>query len=387
MDSRSPMLNSAELTGDEIYFKPALQIENTGDLLINKAEIDLVRNYGNVILDDNNRPAWFMNQLSPGGQDVLLSSLSSRSLYKTILKRLKNRSNKSVYLLMPGGNTSRKGKQAAINTLKSFLRLYSLKLAGCKIIRTGFSIGPFDEINGWMESLYSRAFYHYSFRDQSSLKLARKYKFKNPKYAPDLAWAYEPELATDVQNKEYFVISLRSNTYGEIHDSNYLKPIKTKLLEVLRSAIPSDSRIILSYQVKYDRDACFEVCDLLIHEFPNIEVLDRKLLLKDAEDLYAGAKCVLSNRLHVLLLAMQTNTLAIPFINDVDNRKVTSIYNDNQLGGYMLYSDGEAFSERDKLKFILENEVEIMQKFKSLVRKNKDLIIKNLDQVFLKNQQ
>jgi polysaccharide pyruvyl transferase WcaK-like protein len=382
MERISPIRNLKELTADEIYFKPALQIENTGDLLINKAEIDLVRKYGHVILDDNDRPEWFMQQLSPGGQDIALSALSSESLYKTIFKRLKGQSTKSIYLLMPGGNTSRLGRQAAKSTFKNFLRLYRLKLAGCKIIRTGFSIGPFDTLNGWMESLNSRAFYHCSFRDQSSLKLANKYKFKDPKYAPDLAWAYEPALEDTISKGDYYVISLRSNTYGEIHDSSYLEPIKAKLLAVLRSVLSAERRIILSYQVKYDREACLEIYDHFKSEFPNIEVLDKKLLLKDAEDLYAGAKCVFSNRLHVLLLAMQTNTLAIPFINDVDNRKVTSIYNDNGLEDIMLYSDRDAAMQIDRLTSILGNEVDVMKRFRSLVDKNKALIIDNLNGVF-----
>jgi polysaccharide pyruvyl transferase WcaK-like protein len=379
------MDNTKELTGAEIFFKPALQVENTGDLLINKTEIDLVRKYGNVILDDNDRPEWYMRQLSPGGQDTLLSTLSSESLYKTIFKRLRTQTNKDIYLLMPGGNTSRKGRQVALNTFRNFLRLYSLKLAGCKIIRTSFSIGPFDQINGWMESLNSRAFYHYSFRDQSSVELAKKYKFKDTKYAPDLAWAYEPDRVADVVKKDYYVISLRANTYGSVHDSKYLKPIKAKLLEVLRSVIPSDSEIILSYQVKYDRDACFEIYDYFVNDFPNIKVLDKKLLLKDATDLYAGAKCVLSNRLHVLLLAMQTNTLAIPFVNDIDNRKITSIYNDNGLGGFMLYSDGEASQQRDRFRSVLEREADIMEQFTLLVEKNKELIVENLNLIFLTN--
>lgn len=369
----------------EIYFRPARQIENTGDLLINKIEIELLRKYGSTIIDDSDTPSWYIDQLNPDGLHTLMTSFSNESLYKTIWKRLKinrGRDRKVIYLVLPPGHTSRKGRKAAKNTLNNFLKLYLLKLYGCKIIRTGFSIGPFDTLNGIVEALNTRAYDHCSLRDQSSMKLARQLNFKSPKFSPDLAWAYKPDIPP-VAGRNYIVISMRSNSYGETHSSKYLKPIKERMLEILTAILPVDTQIVFSYQVIYDRDAGYELCDHFKAQFPKSYVLDKKLLLDDAVKLYAGAKCVFSNRLHVLLLAIQSKTLALPFVKDNDNRKITSIYGDNGLAKYMLYSDGDIQAQIENLRQTLLNEQEIIKVFSTRVESNEKKIVENLDSIFL----
>ncbi|WP_316844705.1 polysaccharide pyruvyl transferase family protein [Pedobacter psychrodurus] len=370
---------------NEIYFKPALQIENTGDLLINKAIVDLLDDYGNVILDDSHTPSWFIKEISPSGTHQYLSSVSSDSLLKTIFKRLRKKDKNDkheIFLVIQPGHTSRKGLKPALWSIKTLVELFILKSFGCKIVRTGFSIGPFDTLNGWLESLTSRTFYHYSVRDKSSLNLAQRYKFHNPKYSPDLAWAYLPN---NIENKEmrvYYVLSFRSNSYGDLHDQNYLSPIIESLIEMLKGGMPLTTKIVISYQVKYDRDACLSLHAALSEIFPNVEFLDKKLLLDEAVSLYSGAKCVISNRLHVLLLAMQCNSLALPFVSEVDNRKITSIYKDNGLDSVIIYNSDTLEINRDKFSFAINNTNVIMNKFSTLVAKNTAMIKENLNNVF-----
>jgi len=367
----------------EIYFKPALQIENTGDLLINKAAIDLLRTYGRVIIDDKNTPDWFIDQISVKDTDYRLSEISGKSLFRTIFRKLMNgQINTQIYLVIQPGHTSRKGRKIAMAGFREFLKFSILKALGCRIIRTGFSIGPFDNYNAWMESLSSKNYYHYAVRDNESLELAKKYKFKQPQYAPDLAWNYSPRKNEETEDQGYYVLSFRSNPHGKVHDASYLNPIKQELHDLLKRTIPPQSRIIVAYQVKYDRDASIDLVNELAQSFPNIELLDKKLLLNDAERLYSGAKCVISNRLHVLLLAMQVDSLALPFVYETDNRKITSIYKDNQLSFMILPCNEKTSVLADKVNYVLKNKAQILEEFRKLVYKNKKLIRYKMDEVF-----
>lgn len=376
--------------GNTIFFKPAPQIENTGDQLINKAELSLLRTYGTVIIDDTKTPDWFLEDIVEKGTDVLLSSISNKQLHGAIAEYIAklNRSNvrdEKVILFIHPGHRSRKGIKSALKTLYSGFRDSKLKTIGCGLVRVGFSIGPYDKINGYMDAMASRHYDYFGLRDNKSIKLAKDLKFSDPQYFPDLAWAYLPTLdVKKVDKEDYIILSLRSNQYGEHHSESYLKPVADKLLEMLTLA-GNKSKILVTYQVKYDRAASIYLTNLLSQKF-DAELIDYKLSLSQAEDLYSKAKCVISNRLHVLLLGFQCNTLSLPFIIPDDNKKIVGIYSDNKMEYLMLNSNSGSEGLSNQFRGLLKSSEQLVKEFYKTAEVNTDLINKKLDLIINQGQ-
>ncbi|GGB88042.1 polysaccharide pyruvyl transferase family protein [Dyadobacter sediminis] len=366
-----------------IFFKPAKQTENIGDLLINLVEVELLRPYGQIVVDDLSAPSWFVDEISTSPADQRLSKISGNQLLKTLssllVKQLFSKKYQ-YYLFIQPGHTSRTGNDLAMSTLKLNLKMNLLKMLGLRICRIGFSIGPVDVPNGWAESIGSRAYHYYALRDHESLKIAQQYNFKNPQYFPDLAWAYAPE-KIEKQAGDYVVISLRSNAYGKEHDSAYLQPLIAKFRELLIHAGQQSLKVMITYQVKYDRDACVELYENLKNEF-DCEFVDSKLTLKEANKIYGSAKFIVSNRLHVLLLALKCGGLSFALVDQKDNKKITSIFHDNNLKELILDVKENANANAERLKKGLSKSNEMMAEFKTIQAGNKKVIEDKLNNIF-----
>lgn len=330
------------------YYNPFTQYENMGDLLINKSLLDLLRPYGTVIIDDLNKPKWFIDELKQES-DSIVSEVCPNGIGNFLEDYLlKNRQQGDVYyqVFVPG-DKSRKGFKKALSSLKHYYKLVKQKQKGCKSIRLGFSIGDFDTANLITESLYSSAFHAYGIRDSLSMGKAQKFRFSNTVFFPDLAWAYKEDGSSMPnpfkETAKYLVLSFRANKVGTIHQSSYLTIIIEKLKKLLSANLFEGTKIIISYQVKFDRDACVQLRDALKDNNLDVYFLDRLLAIEEAISLYRASELVISNRLHVLLLASISESLAIPFVNASHNKKIVGIYQDNDLSDLVIdYTESDA---------------------------------------------
>lgn len=371
------------------YFKPAMQHDNTGDVLINKVLVNILKPYGHFFIDDTSKPEWFLNELGIEEDERFNKINPDTELYKHIakecLKNLFSFGKKNCYLVFPPGHTSRKGKNNylyGMHGIRHTAKLMFLKGLGCKMIRFGFSIGPFDDYNTRGERYRSYCFKYYAVRDTVSLKLAKDNNFNNPKLSPDLAWAYRPK--NDVRfavKKKSVILSFRSNAFGKNHEEGYTAPIIDKLVQILSHNSFAGHEIVICYQVITDRDASIEIYDALKPLFPDTKFIDHKLELDEAADLYMESSVVLSNRLHVLLLAIQAGTLAFPLISFQDNVKITSIYGDNDLNDFILDQSQDADILSDKIQKILDGEDTYLLELSKKAERNTALIKSNLDSV------
>ena len=372
---------------NKIYFNPATQYENTGDLLIMTSLLNQIRKHGDLIIDDFNKPKWFIESLRKD-EDILLSEISKDNFFLTLIKnKLLNKreaKNTTQYLLLAPGHVSKKSNNGLLTAFKFSIKLWILNLIGIKIIRTGFSIGPFSKAHAILESWNSKQHHYYAIRDKSSLELATRLKFKDPKLSPDLAWAFTPvkEYLTKQNSNEYIVLSFRSNSYGSTHDSNYILPIAEKVAEILLSDEFRNVEIVIAYQVLYDKEPSHQLYKELSNKGLKVRLLDRKLLIDDAVKLYSGAKFVLSNRLHVLLLAFQANTIAFPFIKKTDNNKIISIYNDNNLNYLIIDTNDNLNSIKEILARNISKRDIVYTHLTDVILKNKNDIESNISNIF-----
>lgn len=368
---------------NRIYFVPGSQTENTGDLLINKVAIQLVGKYGQVILDDSDTDDWFLKELK-GVNDLVLSEVTKGSLdihlFRSLVKSLFSKDN--IYLLLPPGHASRLERKAAYSVIKKSVWFLFLKMLGLRLIRIGFSIGPFDKSNAVAESFHSRAYYFYGIRDSESMRIAEEAKIKKPHLFPDLAWSYHPPVtASDTEKGRYIILSFRSNTYGTIHDKSYLVPYIKRIRDILSSFADLNLKIVISYQVKYDREASFMLKDALANDF-DVEVIDKKLLLDEASRLYSEAYFILSNRLHVLLFALQCDTVSFPLIDEIDNMKIFNIWKDNQMNDSILDINANATENIIRVRKGIENNDFVLAPFVKARKKNEILTEQYLASIF-----
>ncbi|MGO4770116.1 polysaccharide pyruvyl transferase family protein [Flavobacterium sp. W22_SRS_FK3] len=368
------------------FYSLNTQFENTGDLLINKALINLLSSKGVVYIEDANKPQDFIDQLLDKNV-VQLSTVSTKSNVIDYLdERLTDKKRKdSYFLILVPGDLSKVGIKMAIkSSLYALKRLIPLKKRGAKVLRLGVSLGNFDFFNGYVESFNSWIYFYYAVRDKKSLKIAENYNFSNLNYFPDLAWTYcwkdKPKIAS--KKKDYVVLSFRSNASGKYHDTAYIEKITKSLKDILLNSDLKDYKIYVSYQVEYDRSASEYIFNYFKDEF-DIEFIDKNLNIEEAPDLYFNAKIVITNRLHVFMLALLTDTLAIPVIDKIDNKKIWNILEDNDLEGLVL--DRQLPSEKniERLNKIFNENEFWLKKFNEKKRENSEYISKKVDSLFL----
>lgn len=369
-----------------IYFQPTSQILNAGDELINLATMNAIRRYGEIYVDDLKTPKWFVDSISTES-DRLFSSLAPGRFYVSLglilMKNLWAREKFRHVLVCSPGHSSRKGFREARKALNWYWKLWVLRKMGCTVIRAGFSIGPFDGVNGWIESFATRCFSFYGLRDREALLIAEKYRFSGARYFPDLAWSFVPPQRSAVfQESGPIIISFRSNAYGLIHSASYLAPIRQRLAALLKDRSFAGKRVIVSYQVQTDDEASREIFDYLNEVGIRAELIDHKLSIAEAAELYSTASCAISNRLHVLLLGAQSGTLPIPLANMKDNLKITSILSDNGLSDLIVdLEEGEEKNLR-RVQKIMHDRVNLLRRLDEARQENTNLIHKEFASAF-----
>ena len=366
-----------------IFFQPAGQISNIGDILINKSLLLLLRPYGKVIFNDTDRPRWFVDECIENG-DLLMSDFPGKTINQIIIKFKKDFKEQDIafYCFFPPGHTSRKGLVNACRRFYQILSLGRLKVQGCKVVRLGFSIGPFDFTNAIAESIVSSFYLTYGLREQESIRLAKRFFFRSIDYFPDLAWAFPvPEKRLDVP-REYVVLSFRSNAYGTIHDPAYLLKTKEKLRASLQRTYSKNQPFHLVYQVGSDREGMLDLYHYLSLYFDCVTFTDKLMTLPEAGEIYANASLIISNRLHVLLYGMLFDTLGVAFIKESDNKKIIGIYQLNKLHDLLfdVASDESGFA--NDFDYVVKNREKFVEKFHRIRKLNQQEIEKKIYKLF-----
>ena len=363
---------------NKIYYKPGPQSENLGDALINREAVKNISVYGELVLLAKNLPTEYVS--------TIISDTSSKvsqngiiEVFQDLLRNLiDNKEKRTIYLCLPPGHIKKEGIKALFSGIKLLVFSVFFRLLGGRITRLGHSIHGQSKFNGFLESVFSRLTIAYGVRDLTSLEYCKRFNFRNFFYFPDFAWGANLS-SNDKVIKNNIVISLRSNSHGEVHNENYLERHILRLKEIIKLIDKSQYKIIISYQVDFDEDAAKQVFLCLSTENMEIELIDKCLNLNDAEKLYESAEYVFSNRLHVLMLAGLYGSVPVALINKNDNEKIKSLFNNARLGSCLIEvneSCTENFSRihknKNELKFNFEKESD----------KNRILISESIQKIF-----
>lgn len=378
---------------NEIFFNPATQYVNTGDLLINKTLVGFLRENGTVYADDNNKPEWFIKELLDK-EDLRLSNFTKSDsidyLLNLLIRNKLNGRNKGrkYYLVFVPGHIAKSGFRGALSSVKILSKFLMLRILGCRLIRLGISLGTFDRPNAFVESLITRCYSYFAVRDNESIENAKRYNFKTPEYFPDLAWAYKHEEIA--KPKEIFergatgfvVMSFRANELGHGIQSDVYDHLLASIKRLLRSGVLSKYRLVFSYQVGSDREANHKLFEDLSKDFANVSFFDAKLLLDNAFDLYSRADFLITNRLHVMLLAVQAKTIAFSLIDKKANSKIYNILKDNELLDLELQVNDYSNINSSKVSQVLAHRDSLSEKLDKAIQENASEINTKISSIF-----
>jgi len=368
------------------YYSGFTQFENTGDLLINKTLIELLCDKGTLFIDDSRMPVAYREELLQNISDLVKTSELpkknfSRRILKELIKNVYSRGNNIYILDNPGHHISILNKPN-LNLYKNNFKMYLFKVLGAKRLKIGVTLGPFSESVSVFFSKQSKLYKAILVRDIKSFELANTYKFKNVSLIPDLAWAYNHELFSKspifIKEKKYIVLSFRDNLVGKETDFNYFEGIISNVSSILKNNL--DYKIIFSYQVTYDKRSCSYFYNLYKDNY-DVEFIDRSLSINEALSLYSNAEMVISNRLHVLLLAIKVKTLPLAITQVDKHHKLVSMFYDEQLYECVLDINLEGFS----FSRLINNKNEILMKLENITKNNIELIKDGVNNIFITN--
>lgn len=353
----------------KIYFRPGSQYENTGDVLINYCAVNLYSKFGHVKIIKYGLPDTYIQQISSGDREIFkrrffLTAIAFDSLTH-VFKKGKYKS--SIFYALPPGHLQRDGLRPILGSIKTILHVLFLRLFAVRTIRLGVSIAGGGAVSRRIESILSKLMHCYGVRDKESLVYAKRNKFSNVILFPDFSWSYKTNnyRKVDFLDRHGVVFSFRSNKFGKKYYQNYLDDhlsfIKSKIISEI---INCGDNVISSYQVEFDKLSATKMKEYFAGAL-EIDLIDKKLELLDAESLYGMARMVFSNRLHVLILAGLSGAVPVGIVKKSDNKKIISLFGDVGLSESLIIIDDENAKEHRNI-FSEEHCLEVISRFQKI---------------------
>lgn len=290
------------------FVKVTTQYENVGDCLINRELLRLLAERSDVYLDTKSCPAEFAKQL----QSVLTQTgpnhkILQGSFYAAMLRaRLQRR--ECFWFLMPGGITGNGKNGSSFKTWATDLPLRINHALGVKICQVGASFGNMSSqhLNVWRQR---RNFFSvFSPRDSLSAEYLIAHGIPCDPCIPDLAFnifqdppSHRPDRplsSTSAEQQLNGCFSFRTDQAPE--QEAYVRSEMQNLCESLGSHI----RWKPIAQVRRDLPGMQALSNHLLQLKLNVEsVADIHHDIESCLAFYRSVDFVVSNRLHVLLMA------------------------------------------------------------------------------------
>lgn len=290
------------------YMSLRTQYENLGDYLIAQATIDILKDIGDITLDIRNVPQKYIDLFEfPNNVKLVKEGFINSILF--------SKNKKWIYIVKPGGHGSSKNLKANFRTfLMTIYFLFAKIFFKIKVFKMSHSHS--DELS-FFDKYYEKIFDLNLVRDEETYINYKLNNINNIYNFSDFAMYYLSKKSKfyheEELKKENIIISLR---YDRLNDeSNISYSLAKKLLEK-----ENLNNIIYLSQVTFDNQLNEEKskkngCEHLKYEITNESIY--KITKK-----YKTAKYVISNRLHVLLLALINGCIPIALIDEEKDKKI-----------------------------------------------------------------
>jgi len=343
-----------------IFFKTSADYKNTGEVLIYKSLLELLRNYGKVIMDDKNpKSNEFLQQIGMIDSERL-SCISKLPFMLALLGH-------GTFLVTGVGKHNLYSCKAAIKNFLAVFFLIFARICGVKIIRLGMSI----EIRGFLcrlsERLLAYFLYLYAVRDSISLDFVKRSGVQKAIILPDLSFAYNVKYGKK-KREPHLALVLRPFK-GEA-SSLWQNPMEQIICKFLEKNI--DASVFIGFQHASDQEYSKSLYSALSAKFPEkIYFNSAQVTLENAGDFYGKCMYVLSNRLHSLLLSYKYGVLPVPLIHKTGFHKITGIFCDAGLSNWIRYIDEENYSlpNYEEIEKIYAKEKEYREELEKVIHR------------------
>lgn len=320
-----------------IFYKTTADYDNTGEVLIYRTLLEYLRTLGNVVVDDVRSQSLFIERIGIQPREKL-SSFGKKSFVVFLLfYAIKNffLRKKVIFATGVGDHSVRGVKGGTKNFIAGFFVLF-LRLCGVKVLRIGMSI-KFDGLLAKLsERFLSLWVSDYFVRDSISAKNCVNAGVKKVKIAPDLSWGYQVENVNAPNKSNIFVFSFRTYAASKNNQAEYKQNLSASIVKLIdHICVNPDNKVLLTHQCNADLTFMAEIKDFF-SDNENVLLVVDPLTLDNAQNFYGRAKMVVSNRLHVLLLAYKYGALSVCLTDLQNHKKIVSIFEDAGLSDLLV---------------------------------------------------
>lgn len=367
-----------------IYYQTKTQFTNTGDALINRALIEVLRGYGVLKCNcSKNIPIKFVEELGIKESEKL-SYKTEVGLVLSIIGRgiISLFNSDKVYVFSGLGHQWGGNYKLYIKNIIASVVFLLYRILGIKIIKIGSSIGPVTRLALVTEKIRSIFINNYYVRDTKSLELCHNNGIKKAKLSPDLSWLYLNQFEKKLNLTNIVTVNMRESILNE-KDLFYVDSMKKtvyKILKMIEESFSEKIKVIFLYQVESDKTFCKNIFNELKREF-DCEFVTERVTLESAKKIYGKSVYNISNRMHSLLLGYKYGSLPIVVIDKDKHIKISQTFKDSNLDEFII----DVYNSKSKnIEYILKNREELFSKLIINEKLKSNEIIGELNNVFKK---
>lgn len=370
---------------NHIFYQTKTKYTNTGDVLINQALIQLLREYGMLHVNCcRDIPNEFLESLNIRTEEKEISNGEVSFVKSVIAFALNQRKNSDrVYVFSGPGDMYGGGLRLVIRNFLSSLIFPIFRLFGVEIVRIGRSVGPISELMALSEKIRCCFLSHYYVRDSMSLQRCHGYGMKKVKLAPDLSWAYDAGHIRRVNHTNTVMVNLRNSIFDDVHEDFIEATVASceQVLHEINKMLDGQMQVLVAYQISEDAEFARIVYDRLQSVYAT-EFVDHQMRLEDLETYYGNVDYHISNRMHSLLVGYKYGSLPIALIDTKKHVKIAATFSDCDLDELMI--DIYDTVDVERLNNLVHNTEAEMQKLFACEKEKQEDLAAVLRAVFVK---
>ena len=366
-----------------IFYKTTANFDNTGEVLIYKSLLELLRQQGKIIVNDSAKiQPLFLNRIGIKDEEKLSNNTSLSFIPAMIFFALKSLFSSTKINFVTGvGEHVVSGYKDILKNIISFFFLLLLRILNVKVIRIGMSMRFSGKFEAWSERLLALVFNYYYVRDSLSLQYCRNAGISKCRLAPDLSWAYVADSPSTI-SKRYIIFSLRNfaSKENQFEYATHLTKVVVALIDSILRKNPKQ-QILFTYQVNKDFPFMQQLYEACKDYHTNITLVSDLITLENAQEYYGNSSLVFSNRLHILLLAYKYHALTVGLTDIAEHVKIKGIFEDARLANHLIdinQTFAKIETNYEKLSEHSQDEVQAIKNIEADYRLELQTVIANM---------
>ncbi len=304
------------------FFSIKTQFDNVGDALINREMIRLAANEASVFVDLSRCPREFRLALGVCGISGV-TSLQERGSRRLLIELVKARLRfkRCFYFLSPGGYVGELEGGRLLQAWLNTVLLVSMYLIGVRICHVGVSYERIGPSQAKLIRLRSLLLHCHFLRDKNSSVYARELRIRHDGIIPDLAFSIFVDSPRLKDPNGLICFSFRTDqTPTQFQDAH-------AVMTAVAAEFPMEASFVLFAQVGRDVAAMHQLAKLF-HEATGrlIQVADCCHDIEGCLTFYDRCSVVISNRLHVLLMASSRIGRIVACVSGDANSKIDGLF-------------------------------------------------------------